>query len=390
MLPKGWTEDKLQKNIRIHSGFAPKDLTLTSKGSIPYVKVEDLNNCQKYQSESREYLESGSALTPPQSLIFPKRGAAIFSNKIRISQRSLVLDTNLMGVEILNGLDIEFLYYAISHAGLHRLADTSTIPQLNNKHILPYVLARPNIEEQRRIAQILSTWDQAISATERLIANTAKHKLQLMQMLLAETSRLRGHTSDWKQYRMDELFSERVETGRDNLPLLSITRDDGVIPREDVGRKDTSNEDKGKYQRICIGDIGYNTMRMWQGVSALSSYEGIISPAYTVVVPGQLIDGKFASYLFKYQPLVFLFYRHSQGLVSDTWNLKYSNFSKIKVFIPDIKEQKAIAAIFTATDKQLKSLRSIFNNLKKEKAALMSALLTGKRRVHLEHSEVLT
>ncbi|MEF8685948.1 UNVERIFIED_CONTAM: restriction endonuclease subunit S [Comamonas sp. A-3] len=387
MLPKGWTQSPLREGVRIHSGHAPSDLNLLTEGEIPYVKVEDLNNCEKYQTDSREYLSACRSVVPAQALIFPKRGAAIFANKIRIAARPLALDTNLMGVEVVSGLDPEYLYYAISFAGLHRLADTSTIPQLNNKHVLPHVLPRPSLMEQRRIAQILSTWDQTISATERLLANSEEQKLGLMQELLTGKHRLGGHTAGWQEHHLGRLFAERVEPNRDDLQLLSITREQGVILRDDVGRKDTSNEDKSKYLRICPGDIGYNTMRMWQGVSALSPHEGIISPAYTVITPGELIDGKFASYLFKSQPVVFLFYRHSQGLVSDTWNLKFSHFAKIKIKIPSIQEQRSIAEVLEKADQQIEVIQRQLVALRDEKSALMSQLLTGKCRVKLPDAE---
>jgi type I restriction enzyme S subunit len=104
MLPEGWIETALQGHVRIHSGVAPGELDLSAAGPIPYVKVEDLNNCSKYQSDSREYLQSCRAVAPAQSLIFPKRGAAIFANKVRIVGRPLVLDTNLMAVEALGNV----------------------------------------------------------------------------------------------------------------------------------------------------------------------------------------------------------------------------------------------------------------------------------------------
>lgn len=261
------------------------------------------------------------------------------------------------------------------------------MPKINREDLDGIPIVVPPLSEQRRITKILSTWDQAISATERLLANSEEQKLGLMQVLLDGKHRLDGHTAGWQEHLLGKLFAERVEPNRDDLQLLSITREQGVILRDDVGRKDTSNEDKSKYLRICPGDIGYNTMRMWQGVSALSQYEGIISPAYTVITPGVLIDGKFASYLFKSQSVVFLFYRHSQGLVSDTWNLKFSHFAKIKIKIPCIQEQRSIAEVLEKADQQIAVIQRQLLALREEKAALMSQLLTGKRRVKLLDAE---
>lgn len=210
-----------------------------------------------------------------------------------------------------------------------------------------------------------------------------------MQQLLTGKKRLNGFSENWTKHRLGQLFRERVENARGDLPLLSVTREEGVIPREEVGRKDTSNDDKSKYLRICPGDIGYNTMRMWQGVSALSAYEGIISPAYTVLIPQSQIDGRFAAYLFKFAPVVFLFYRYSQGLVSDTWNLKYPHFAEIKVTIPERQEQEAIADVLVTADAEIAALTKELERLQEEKRALMQQLLTGKRRVRVPDNEAV-
>lgn len=168
------------------------------------------------------------------------------------------------------------------------------------------------------------------------------------------------------------------------LPLLSITRKQGIITHKEAGRKDSSSNDKSKYKRICTGDIGYNTMRMWQGVSALSRKEGIVSPAYTIIVAKIGISAEFMSYLFKLPRTVHNFYRYSQGLVSDTWNLKFSNFSKVTVSIPSYEEQIKIAQTLRSLDKRIELLGMMNDQLIDEKKSLMQQLLTGRRRIKVE------
>jgi type I restriction enzyme, S subunit len=235
----------------------------------------------------------------------------------------------------------------------------------------------PPPDEQDRICRVLNVWEDAITTTECLLNSSYKQKQALAKYLLLPN----GSRDGWRSYRLGDLFSERNEAGRDDLPLLSITRDEGVILREDVGRKDTSNEDKSKYLRICKGDIGYNTMRMWQGVSAMSMIEGIVSPAYTVLVPTEKIDARYAAYLFKVTNIVFKFYRHSQGMVSDTWSLKYNHFSKIVVTIPCRSEQERIVRVLSAADEVTSVLGRTLEKLRREKLGLMQQLLTGKRRI---------
>lgn len=173
--------------------------------------------------------------------------------------------------------------------------------------------------------------------------------------------------NDWETVRLGDIFKERVEKGREDLPLLSITGNEGVIPRSQISRKDSSSKDKSKYLRICKGDIGYNTMRMWQGVSALSNYEGIVSPAYTVLKPTDGVCTKYFAYLFKTEKNIFKFYRYSQGLVDDTRNLKYNSFKIIQVTIPPVKEQQKIVAILSSQDKVIECYEKKIEQLKQMK-----------------------
>jgi type I restriction enzyme S subunit len=178
------------------------------------------------------------------------------------------------------------------------------------------------------------------------------------------------------------MFSERNEIRYNHLQLLSVGQN-GIYLQTESEKRDISNEDKSKYKRICPGDIGYNTMRMWQGRSALSTYEGIVSPAYTILKPTQNANPFFFSYLFKTKKLMNLFWRHSQGLVEDTLNCRYKDFSKIKVRLPEKKEQNIISEILLSTDKEIQLLQIKLVKLKEQKKGLMQVLLTGKKRLKI-------
>ena len=205
-----------------------------------------------------------------------------------------------------------------------------------------------------------------------------------MQQLLTGKKRLPGFSGEWKKEHLGKLFSERKETNCQNLEMLAITGNQGIIPRAQLDLKDNSSDDKSKYLKVCIGDIGYNTMRMWQGVSAYSNYEGIVSPAYTILKPCSNINAKYFSYLFKMPKTISLFYRFSQGLVDDTRNLKYENFKKIRVSYPvDKEEQTAIADVLSTADREIDLLRQSIESEKQKKKALMQLLLTGIVRVNV-------
>lgn len=125
-------------------------------------------------------------------------------------------------------------------------------------------------------------------------------------------------------------------------------------------------------------------MRMWQGVSGLSNYEGIISPAYTIVTPKKGISGEYIAYLFKTAKMINLFHRYSQGLVNDTLNLKYKHFKIINAIIPkSIEEQQKIASVLSTQDKEIDLLKQKLELIKTQKKGLMQNLLTGKVRVNV-------
>lgn len=240
----------------------------------------------------------------------------------------------------------------------------------------------PPIEEQQKIATILTTQDKVIKLKEKRLAEKQRQKKYLMQQLLTGKKRLPGFNGAWKTDCLGKLFFERKETNCENIEMLAITGTQGIIPRKELDLKDNSSEDKSKYLRVCVGDIGYNTMRMWQGVSAYSNYEGIVSPAYTILKPSSSINTKYFAYLFKMSEIVFLFYRFSQGLVDDTRNLKYENFKEIKVcYPPDMKEQTAIAEVLSTADREIELLQQDIEQEKQKKKALMQLLLTGIVRV---------
>jgi type I restriction enzyme S subunit len=241
-------------------------------------------------------------------------------------------------------------------------------------------LPLPPLPEQHAISKLLTTWDEAITKTQELLAQKVQCKKWLIQNLLTGKKKLKGFTEDWKEYHLGEMFSERTETRYFDLQLLSVGAF-GIYPQTDSIKKDTSNEDKSKYKRICQGDIGYNTMRMWQGRSALSCLEGIVSPAYTVVTPKISADSLFFSYLFQTPKMTNLFWRNSQGLVDDTLNCKFKDFAIVKIHLPKKEEQTAIAHVLQATDKEIHFLKTKTEKLRVQKKGLMQQLLTGRKRL---------
>lgn len=237
-----------------------------------------------------------------------------------------------------------------------------------------------NIQEQKKIAGCLSSLDTYIDTTKRKLELLKEYKKGLMQQLFPTPGknipelRFPEFSGKWQEKRLGDSFDERNEKNRGDLPLLSLG-DKGLLYQCDTNRKDNSNANKSKYLRVAFGDIAYNTMRMWQGRCVFVDKEGIVSPAYTVCHPKEGVDSMFHYYLFKTYKMIDLFHQNSQGLVSDTLNLKFETFSKIKYFIPpSLTEQKKIADFLSKLDALIISEIKQIETLEVHKKGLMQRL----------------
>ena len=359
-----------------------------------YFKVADIgiNPNSKYLTNAINTIsditmeEIGALPFPKGSIVFPRVGAALFNNNKKILAQDGVVDDNVLVLTVTDTSKCwhEFLYYYLQGIPLAKWCNSGLVPVINTKTVLSQMVFLPPLPEQQKIATILSTQDKVIELKEKLFAQKQQQKKYLMQQLLTGKKRLPGFCEKWTRKQLGELFENRVEINRSDLGLLAITSTRGILPRDCLDLKDNSSEDKSKYLRICPGDIGYNTMRMWQGVSAYSEYEGIVSPAYTILAPMEGVYSRYFAYLFKTQSVIFSFYRFSQGLVDDTRNLKYENFKKISVSIPSkVAEQRAIVQILSTADHEIDLLQKSIEAEKQKKKALMQLLLTGKVSVQI-------
>lgn len=185
--------------------------------------------------------------------------------------------------------------------------------------------------------------------------------------------RFNGFEGEWATTTLGKYFLERVERSAEG-ELISVTISQGVVRTSDLDRIDNSSNDKSNYKVVEVGDIAYNSMRMWQGACGYSLYKGICSPAYTVVIPQNNIDVVYCFYLFKRNETLQLFRVNSQGLTSDTWNLKYPAFSQIKCSFPSIPEQEKIGIFLTTLDKLIAKLEAKLDKLRKLKQALLEKM----------------
>ena len=176
-----WEQRKLGEFVKIISGDAPSTFI---SGSCIYVKVDDLNYSDRIQLSSSNLVNINpkAHLVNKGATIFPKRGAAIMTNKVRIMGKDGYLDTNMMAL-IPEEIDKDFLFTFIQKTGLYKIADTSTIPQINNKHIEPYMIQVPNDKEQECIGVVFEKIDKIITLHQCKLEHLQLQKKALLQQM---------------------------------------------------------------------------------------------------------------------------------------------------------------------------------------------------------------
>lgn len=375
VLPSDWEVKKLGNLIQIKSGESPSNFQLSSeKLKYPYLKVEDLNNCDKYQKESRYYSNDEFSIVQENSIIFPKRGAAIINNKVRINSVPVQMDSNLMALTVkVKDLDFEFLYYKISKEGLFKIADTSTIPQINNKHIEPYKIPLPPLPEQQKIAEILSAWDKAIELCQKTIEELRLRNKGLAQQLLSGKTKVKGFEDTvWKKEKLRNIT--KIVKGEQ---LNSITLESyGEYPSYSGGINPSGYTNKFNTEKNTIiiseggnscGFVNFIDVDFWSGGHCYSLPNASLS---------KHIDKKFLFYYLKNNENLIMNLRVGSGLP----NVQKKDVENFQIAHPSLEGQKRIVSILDAAASELKQYEEKLQNLKLQKKGLMQQLLTGKVR----------
>ena len=228
--------------------------------------------------------------------------------------------------------------------------------RIHTDTFLEMPISVPCLTEQNKIVGYFQSLDHLITLHQRKCEQVKTLKKFMLQKMFPQNGekvpaiRFDGFADDWEQRKLGEVLKERTERAQGGEELLSVTIANGVIRQADSEKRNIASEDKSNYKIVRKGDIPYNSMRMWQGAVGNSEYDGIVSPAYTVLVPTDEADAKFFMEYFKKENSLQLFQRWSQGLTSDTWNLKYSTLSSMRFSMPSMAEQQQIGDDFSKLD----------------------------------------
>ena len=254
---------------------------------------------------------------------------------------------------------------------------SATINQITSKDLgLLNVVLPASYCEQKKIAEVLSCWDDGIEVLEKLLEKKQLHKKALEQMLFNEKK-------SWQLLRFDSIFKDYCKKNCPDERLLSATQENGVIPRDMLNGKVMSPDGTlSGYKLIDIGDFVIS-LRSFQGGIEYSNYRGILSPAYTVLKSIMEINKDFYKYFFKSYRFIEKYLSISVIGIRDGKQISYSDLSSVKIPYPPIDEQQKIAKVLNNCDEEIRLLDKKLEMLKLQKKGLMQKLLTGEIRVKI-------
>lgn len=301
----------------------------------------------------------------------------------------------------------EWFYYYFMHRDIFSFLSRQGAGRykLNKASLEKMPLLLPPIVEQKKIAQILSTWDKAISVTEKLLANSQQQKKALMQQLLTGKKRLGlpagsyefkitrygSIPKDWDYPAIKEIctqVSEKNSAAVDH-PVLSCSKYDGFVDSLKYFNKKVYSDDLSGYRLIHRGCFGFPSNHIEEGSIGLQNlYDtGIVSPIYVVFRASPTkVDNSYLYAVLKTDHYKQIFGAATNASVDRRGSLRWKEFNQIHVPLPPLKEQQKISAVLSAADAEITTLEKKLACLKDEKKALMQQLLTGKRRVKVDEA----
>lgn len=287
----------------------------------------------------------------------------------------------------------EFLYHYLFCSAIskqfYQLLVGSNYPAINSSDVRKLKISLPPLPEQTAIAQLLSTWDNAIAKTQALIAQKEQRKKWLMQNLLTGKKRLKGFVKEkWKEIHIRDVAKEVSIKNRDDKQhtVLSCTKYDGLVPSlEYFGRKIFA-DDVSTYKVVPKNHFAYATNHIEEGSIGYQKIfdEALISPMYTVFKTNDAVNDDFFYKLLKSYNLVYQYQNRMEGSIDRRGGLRWDAFSIIKIRIPKKEEQTAISQVLQSADTEIQLLKNKMEKLKEQKKGLMQVLLTGKKRLKIK------
>ena len=399
LIPEDWEVKKISKFTQTTAGGTPS----TQKneywnGDIKWMNSGELNLKKVFNVENKitelGLKNSSTKLIPVKCILIGLAGQGKTRGTVAMNMVELCTNQSIAAIYPNDSFISEFLYYNLDnrYAELRRLSTgDGGRGGLNLKLINSLKIPLPPLSEQKAIADCISTWDNAIEKQSQLIELLTQRKKALMQKLLTGKKRLPGFSEEWKEVKLGDLFEKinrKNEEGNTNVVTISAQR--GFVKQTDFFNKSVASETLDNYSLIYHGEFCYN--KSYSNGYPLGATKRLIAFEKAVVTTLYICfkikdqkksNGSFFEQFFEANSLDRSLIKIAQegGRAHGLLNVSLSDFFNIKIKLPPIEEQTAIAEILAAADRELQLQKEKLAQLQTQKKGLMQVLLTGKKRL---------
>lgn len=401
MVPEGWKRVTL-RDIALINPAKPKRPFNGKVSFIPMEAVSESATLLRQDERSYEDVEKGFTSFVDGDVLIAKI-TPCFENGKGALVRGLTNQIGFGSTEfhVLRATENsvpEYIYYLVNSMefrvrGEMNMQGSAGQKRVTTDYLRLFKFSLPPLPEQKKIAQILSTWDKAITTTEQLLTNSQQQKKALMQQLLTGKKRLLDKNGvrfnvGWKITpiaKMGKVVSGGTpdtnvkEFWDGNMWWLTPTDVTAMTSRFVNKTNRTITELGVKNSAATIIPTGSLMVctRATIGALAISTSDICTNQGFKSIIPNKNFDIGVIYYAISYYRNKLL--RKASG--STFLELSKKDFEKIEMPLPLIEEQKAISMILSKADQEISDIQKKLDAMKKEKKALMQQLLTGKCRV---------
>jgi len=390
IIPNEWEVKRLGEISQMFSGGTPKSTEqMYFNGEIPFIKSGEINNAKTEQYLSELGLKNSSAkLIERGDLLYALYGAT--SGECALSKISGAINQAILCIRPTKDVDRYFLLSFLQKGKEYYYNSYLQGGQgnLSADIVKGYKILTPPLPEQRKIAEVLSTWDRAIEKQMLLVEKLELRKKGLMQQLLTGKKRLHGFSEEWKTVKLgsiaDVVGGGTPDTNNSNYwdgNIAWLTPSEiGTEKYVYTSKKHITEEGlKNSSARLLpVGTIVF-TSRATIGLKAILKTEASTNQGFQSLIISQSSNIEFVYYLLDI--LIHVIRKKSSG--STFPEISANSLKSINITTPPLEEQNAIAEILSVCDKEISLAKQKLDTLRQQKKGLMQVLLTGKKRVRL-------
>lgn len=393
-IPNGWFFKQLSEIGKVVTGSTPsKADKLNYEGTFCWITAQDLKNKYIYDSTVKlsDIGKSKVRIIPSNSVLITCI-ASIGLNAV--TKVDCATNQQINAIIPYKDYNSEYLYYIIDANTdyLKSFAGSGGMLIISKSEFEKIWFPFPPIEEQKRIAEVLSCWDDGIEKLEKVIELKEKQKRGLMQRLLSGKTRIKGFSAPWKQARLGEVgtFSKGASIEKSDLVETGIpcVRYGEIYTTHDFYIKEfnsfISKNIADRSTRIKEGDLlfacsGETAEEIGKVIANTNSSDAYAGGDIIILTPNnKRIFSLFLSY---YINVVKRKALNKLGQGYSVVHIYAKDLSRLQICYPSLREQAVIAEVLTSADNEISLLKRKCEFFKQQKKWLMQQLLTGKKRL---------